>query len=296
MIPYGGGTSVVGHINPLPADAPVLTIDLSQLNRLIELDETSHLATFGAGVRGPELEKQLNAKGYTLGHFPQSFELSTLGGWIATRSSGQQSYHYGRIEDLFAGGGPRRPAARWSCRRCLPAPPAPTCASLLLGSEGRLGIITQATVRIRHMPEFEAFYGVFFPDWERGVEAVRQIAQEGVGLSMLRLSNARETETTLALSGKERLVRWADRGLGILGYGAGTLPAGLRRHRECRVCPPGASPGAEHYPGAWRAKHRRDHWQALAQIALSDPLPAQRAVGAEVTLWTRWKPRFPGGR
>jgi alkyldihydroxyacetonephosphate synthase len=172
-------------------------------------------------VPGPELERQLNSKGYTLGHFPQSFEFSTLGGWIATRSSGQQSYHYGRIEDLFAGGCAETPSGK------LEMPPLPASAAgpdlrqFLLGSEGRMGIITQATVRIRPMPEFEAFYGVFFLDWERGVEAVRQIAQECVGLSVLRLSNARETETTLALSGKEALVRWANRGLGILGYSEG---------------------------------------------------------------------------
>lgn len=220
IIPYGGGTSVVGHINPLASDAPVLTIDLSHINRLIELDETSYLATFGAGVCGPHLEQQLNARGYTLGHYPQSFELSTLGGWIATRSSGQQSYHYGRIEDLFAGGWAETPLG------ALELPPLPASAAgpdlrqLLLGSEGRLGIITQATVRIQQQPEFEAFYGVFFPDWVRGVDAVRLIAQEGVKLSMLRLSNTRETETTLALSGKEALVSWADRGLRLVGYGS----------------------------------------------------------------------------
>lgn len=87
VIPYGGGTSVVGHINPISGYAPVLTMDLSRLNRLLALDETSHLATFEAGVAGPEIEKQLNGRGYTLGHFPQSFELSTLGGWIVTGSS-----------------------------------------------------------------------------------------------------------------------------------------------------------------------------------------------------------------
>ena len=104
LIPYGGGTSVVGHINPLVGDAPVLSVDLSRMNRLLHLDERTRLATFGAGVNGPNLEAQLRAHGLTLGHYPQSFEYSTLGGWIATRSSGQQSLHYGRIERLFAGG------------------------------------------------------------------------------------------------------------------------------------------------------------------------------------------------
>ena len=219
LIPYGGGTSVVGHINPLHGDRPTLTVDLSRLDEMESLDETSRLATFEAGVRGPALEENLNRRGYTLGHFPQSFELSTLGGWIATRSSGQQSYRYGRIENLFAGGHVETPAGP------LDLPPLPASAAgpdlrhFLLGSEGRLGMITRAVVRIRRLPESEAFHGIFFRNWESGVEAVRQVAQEGVPISMARLSDADETESTLALSGKDGLVAWANRGLGMLGYG-----------------------------------------------------------------------------
>ena len=104
LIPYGGGTSVVGGINPEKDGPPALTVNLSRLNQLHDLNEQNRLATFGAGIAGPDLEKALNQRGYTLGHFPQSFELSTLGGWIAARSSGQQSLHYGRIEQTFAGG------------------------------------------------------------------------------------------------------------------------------------------------------------------------------------------------
>ncbi len=220
LIPYGGGTSVVGHINPLPDGPPTLTVDLSRLCRLLDLDEISRLATFEAGIAGPALEAQLNTHGYTLGHYPQSFEYSTLGGWIATRSSGQQSYFYGRIEDHFAGGHLETPLGP------LDLPPLPASAAgpdlrhLVLGSEGRLGIITRAVVRIRPLPERESFYGAFFHDWRSGVEAVRQIAQSGVLVSMLRLSDAHETETTLILSGKDRLVGWADRGLRALAYGA----------------------------------------------------------------------------
>ena len=219
LIPYGGGTSVVGHINPLCNPDPVLTVDLSRLNQLIQLDETSHLATFGVGANGPQIEASLNPLGYTLGHFPQSFELSTLGGWIATRSCGQQSYYYGRIGDLFAGGHLETLAGSLDLP-CLPASAAgPDLRQFILGSEGRLGILTQATVRVRPLPETEAFYGVFFKDWESGMQAVRQIAQERVALSMLRLSDEEETRTTLALSGKDQWVRWAQRGLGWLGYG-----------------------------------------------------------------------------
>ncbi len=219
LIPYGGGTSVVGHINPIPDEQPVITVDLSGLNQLIDLDETSHLATFGAGVCGPEIEAQLNKHGYTLGHYPQSFEYSSLGGWIATRSSGQQSLYYGRIEDLFAGGQIVSPGGILE----LPLHPAsaagPDLRHLILGSEGRLGIITHATVRARPQPEAEAFYGIFFHHWEEGATAVRAISQTNLTASMLRLSDADETEANLILSGKDRLVAYAQRGLELIGYG-----------------------------------------------------------------------------
>lgn len=219
LIPYGGGTSVVAHINPLPGDQPVLTVDMSRMDQLIDIDQTSHLATFQAGIAGPQIEANLKKNGYILGHYPQSFELSTLGGWIASRSSGQQSYHYGRIEDLFAGGKLESPCGSLD----LPVFPAsaagPDLRQLVLGSEGRLGIITEATLRIQPLPEEEAFYGVFFSDWESGMQAVRQIAQEQIAVSMLRLSDPQETATTLALSGNERLVTLAGRGLRLLGKG-----------------------------------------------------------------------------
>lgn len=221
LIPYGGGTSVVGHINPEPGARPAVTVDLSHLSRLESLDEASRLATFGAGVSGPLLEAALRAQGYTLGHFPQSFEASTLGGWVATRSSGQQSLYYGRIEDLFAGGRMIAPAG------VLDMPPHPASAAgpdlrqAVLGSEGRLGIITRATVRVSPLPGAEAFDGIFFPTWEQGVEAVRAMVQARLPLSMLRLSNAAETEANLTLAGHERLVGLAQRGLGLLGHGRG---------------------------------------------------------------------------
>jgi alkyldihydroxyacetonephosphate synthase len=219
LIPYGGGTSVVGHINPPSGDAPVLTVNLNRLSRLHTFDATSRLATFGAGVTGPNLEAQLRARGTTLGHFPQSFELSTLGGWIASRSSGQQSFYYGRIEDMFAGGHVETPAGP------LDLPPHPASAAgpdlrqLILGSEGRFGIITEATVRVSPLPERESFHAMFFPDWESGHTAVREVAQARVPVSMLRLSNAVETETTLILAGHERLVGLAERALRALGLG-----------------------------------------------------------------------------
>jgi alkyldihydroxyacetonephosphate synthase len=217
VIPYGGGTSVAGHLGVDGSHRPSLCIDMSRMRALVSLDRESQLATFGAGVAGPDLEAQLRAQGYTLGHFPQSFEYSTLGGWIATRSSGQQSLRYGRIEQLFAGGRVETPAGT------LEIVPFPASAAgidlreMVLGSEGRLGIVTEATVRISRLPEHEAFHAVFFPDWERALEAVRELAQARLSLSMLRLSNPLETTTMLTMAGHARLVALLEGWLGWRG-------------------------------------------------------------------------------
>ncbi|MDE2428129.1 MAG: FAD-binding oxidoreductase [Burkholderiales bacterium] len=219
VIPYGGGTSVVGHVAVAEGEQAVLTISLARLSRLLNLDKTAQLATFGAGVLGPDLEAALRAHGYTLGHFPQSFEYSTLGGWVVTRSSGQQSLRYGRIENLFAGGSVETPAGRL----VIPTFPASAAGTDLretvLGSEGRLGILTEATVRVTPLPACEEFHALFFPDWDKAEAAVRAIVQAKLPLSMLRLSNATETTTTLALAGHARLIGWLERYLVWRGCG-----------------------------------------------------------------------------
>jgi alkyldihydroxyacetonephosphate synthase len=219
LIPYGGGTSVVGHINPLAGESPVVAVDMRHMNRLRAFDEISQLASFEAGVRGPDLEAHLRARGYTLGHFPQSFEYSTLGGWIATRSSGTQSLGYGRIEQRFAGGQMVSPVGTLD----LPVFPASAAGTdlreVVLGSEGRMGIITEATVRVSPLPEVEAFHAVFFPTWEQGVSAARMLLQSGLPLSMVRLSTPRETETNLVLAGHRRIIAVLDRYLAVRGAG-----------------------------------------------------------------------------
>jgi len=219
IIPYGGGTSVVGHINVLPGDAPILTLDMGRMNRLLRLDEQSLLATFGAGVSGPDLEAQLRSRGYTLGHSPQSFEYSTLGGWVATRSSGQQSLRYGRIEDIFVGGVLEAPGGTLR----LPSFPAsaagPDLREMVLGSEGRMGVLTDVTVRVSPLPQTEIFLALFFPNWESAQTAVRAIAQAGLPLSMLRLSTPTETETTLALAGHEKMIAVLEKALSLRGVG-----------------------------------------------------------------------------
>ncbi|MEW6046534.1 MAG: FAD-binding oxidoreductase [Bacillota bacterium] len=221
VIPYGGGTSVVGHLRVEAEGAPVLCVDMERMSGFIHLDEASNLATFGAGVKGPHLEAFLRARGFTLGHYPQSFEYSTLGGWVATRSKGHQALGYGSMEELFTGGRLEAPAGT------LLVPPFPASAAgpdlraLILGSEGRAGILTEATVRVRRIPEAETFYGVFFPALDQGVAAVREIMNARVPLSMLRLSTPDETVTNLSLAGNEVFVSLLEGLVAMRGAGPG---------------------------------------------------------------------------
>jgi alkyldihydroxyacetonephosphate synthase len=220
VIPYGGGTSVAGHINPLDLGKPVLTLSLERMNQLINLDETSQMATFGAGTPGPMVEAQLRVHGFTLGHFPQSWELSTIGGWVASRSSGQQSLRYGRIEQLFAGG---RIETLKGTLRLSPVPASaagPDIREMVLGSEGRLGVITEVSVRVTPLPEREKFHVVFFRDWPSARDGARALVQHGVPLSMLRVSSPVETETQLAMAGHTVQISLMEKALRLRGAGS----------------------------------------------------------------------------
>jgi alkyldihydroxyacetonephosphate synthase len=219
VIPYGGGTSVVGHLQVPASDRPVVNISLERMNRLLDLDQTSLLARFGAGTPGPWVEAQLAQRGYLLGHFPQSYEYSTVGGWVVTRSSGQQSLRYGRIEQLFAAGRLATPRGELRVGGHPASSAGPDLRECVLGSEGRIGLLSEATLRIRPLPEREDFHAVFFPTWDLGLEAVRLIAQSDIPLSMLRLSNPVETETQLTLAGHDKAVAWLKRYLRLRGSG-----------------------------------------------------------------------------
>lgn len=207
VIPFGGGTSVVGHLDVPETDRPVLSLSLGGLNRLIHFDTDCRLATFEAGICGPDIESRLNAIGFTLGHYPQSFEYSTLGGWVVTRSSGQQSNHYGSIEHLFAGGEMLTPQGS------LQLPPFPASAAgpdlrqFLLGSEGRMGVLTKVHVRISKRPEIDDVYALFFPSWDHAIYGVQDLAGSDLPFSMVRLSNPKETLTSLTLAGRERQIK-----------------------------------------------------------------------------------------
>ncbi|CAM3710993.1 FAD-binding oxidoreductase [Parendozoicomonas haliclonae] len=221
VIPYGGGTSVAGHINPQQQDKAVLTLSLERMTRLLDLNEESQIATFGPGTPGPMVEAQLASRGYTLGHYPQSFELSTIGGWVASRSSGQQSLRYGRIEQMFAGGR----LETFDGTMDIPTIPAssagPDLREVVLGSEGRFGVISEVKVRVTRAPEKEEFIVVYFPNWEKAYQFCREATQQKIQLSMLRASNAVETWSQLKLAGHDDLVAWLERYLRLRGVDEG---------------------------------------------------------------------------
>ncbi|MFQ5864634.1 MAG: glycerol-3-phosphate dehydrogenase [bacterium] len=213
VIPFGGGTSVVGGIEP-PADVrPVVTLDLRRLNKLLQIDAESRLATVQCGVLGPELETQLNAAGYTLGHFPQSFEFSTLGGWIATRSAGQYSTKYGKIEDMVCSLTVMTPTGVIRTPLVPAASAGSDLVQMLIGSEGSYGIITQATVKLHPLPGYREFPSFLFHCFEEGMWAVQHLLRIGVRPAVLRLSDEDETEMSALLGGltfglKKHLGKW----------------------------------------------------------------------------------------
>jgi alkyldihydroxyacetonephosphate synthase len=189
------------------------------MNQLLDLDEDSQIATFGAGTAGPLVEAQLRAKGYTLGHFPQSFELSTIGGWVASRSSGQQSLRYGRIEQLFAGGSLETFAGTMEIATFPASSAGPDLREIILGCEGRFGILTDVKVRVTRIAEAENFFVTFFENWEAAKSFCRDAAQQRIPLSMLRVSNAVETQTQLKLAGHASAIAWLERYLKLRGCG-----------------------------------------------------------------------------
>jgi alkyldihydroxyacetonephosphate synthase len=221
LIPYGGGTSVAGHINPFDSDRAILTVSMTRMNRLLELETESQIATFGAGTPGPLIESQLRAKGYTLGHYPQSFELATIGGWVASRSSGQQSMRYGRIEQMFAGGSIETTKGRLEIATIPASAGGPDIREMFLGSEGRLGIISEVKVRVTKIADKEDFYVIFFPSWGQARDAAKELVQSKVQLSMLRLSNAIETVTQLALAGHPGQIALLEKYLSVRGASDG---------------------------------------------------------------------------
>jgi alkyldihydroxyacetonephosphate synthase len=227
VIPVGGGTSVVGGIEPRPApgQAGVVALDTTRMDRLLRLDHESALATFQAGIDGPSLEQALGEQGFTLGHFPQSFEHSTLGGWIATRSSGQLSDRYGGIEERLVA---LRMVTPSGVLRSIEVPRSaagPDLNALVLGSEGTLGVIVEATLRVSTAPACRQQRGLLLRSFADGLAVAREARRRGLPLSMLRLSDAEETALSLLLrqdpARRFDATVWALAAASRLGYGRG---------------------------------------------------------------------------
>ena len=199
VVPFGGGTSVVGGVEPGRGRfEAVVSLDLGRLDSLVALDERSLTATFEAGVSGRRAEALLDERGLTLGHFPQSFEHATIGGYLATRSAGQASTGYGRVEDLVLGLRCVTPAGELRIDPVPASAAGPSLLELLVGSEGAFGVITQATLAVRRRPSTRRYEGFSFASFEAGAEALRALAQAGVGPDLARLSDDGETALALA--------------------------------------------------------------------------------------------------
>ena len=199
VIPFGGGTSISGSLEaPREESRTVISVDLERMDAVLSVDPVSRLARVQAGVYGPRLEQQLNGQGYTFGHYPDSFTHSTLGGWIATRSSGMQSDRYGDIADSTRGLRVVTPAGLLVTRPVPATSTGPSVREMVLGSEGRLGIICEATVQVRRLPPERTILGYLFPSWSEALAAMRDIAASEATPSVTRVADANETAFSFA--------------------------------------------------------------------------------------------------
>ena len=251
VIPYGGGTSVCGGVEPAVPDRldGSISLDLSGLDRVLEVDDVSRSARIQAGPAGPLLERQLAEHGMTLRFFPQSFELSTLGGWIATRAGGHFATLWTHIDDVVESVRAITPVGTWESRRLPGSGAGPSPDRMLLGSEGILGVITEAWVRVQPKPTHRAAAAVRFGDFLGGAEAVRAIAQSGLHPANCRLVDALEARQTGAGDGDHALL--------VLGFESTDHDVDSRLQRALEICrghggradPPREGGGAV---GAWR--------------------------------------------
>ncbi len=245
-IPYGGGSSVVGGIECAVGEgfAGAVTIDTGALGSVLDVDPVSRAARIEAGALGPALEEQLRPHGFTLRHFPQSFELSTLGGWLATRSGGHYASVYTHIDDLVESMRVVTPTGISESRRLPGSGAGPSPDRMFLGSEGSLGIITEAWMRVQDRPRWRASAGVVFGRYADGVAATRAIAQSGLFPTNCRLLDGTEAAISAGTSGTDGLLvlgfesadhpvgAWMDRAVELCRDHGGDVPAGVRMTDE----------------------------------------------------------------
>jgi alkyldihydroxyacetonephosphate synthase len=253
VVPYSGGTSVVGGLAPTRR---FVTVDLKRLDQLIELDEISRTATLQAGVRGPAAEAMLAERGYTLGHFPQSYEGASIGGYAAARSSGQSSAGYGRFDQMVVGLTLATPRGTIELGRAPMSAAGPDLRQLVLGSEGAFGIITSAVVRIRPRPAERHFEGWRFENFDAGLAAVRRLAQDGPLPTVLRLSD--EVETAVNLADPDVLGGGSGGVLAIVGFDGPYNQATADVLTAAGGQNLGAGPGETWRTGRYRAPYLRD--------------------------------------
>jgi alkyldihydroxyacetonephosphate synthase len=275
VVPFGGGTSVVGGVTPLRAGFDsVLSLDLRRM-RHVEIDPVSMIARLGPGLRGPEAEQALAAEGFTLGHFPQSFEYATIGGFAATRSAGQASSGYGRFDALVTSISMLAPTGKLRTLETPHTAAGPALRELMVGSEGVLGVITDVAVRIRPAPQTVRYEGWFAKSFEDAREAVRTLAQSGALPEVIRVSDERETAVSFGLAGAPGATRRAlDAYLRLRGVAGGCLvicgwegdeaDVGRRRTRSARqlrgsgLVGLGAAPGRAWHRGRYDGPYLRD--------------------------------------
>lgn len=276
VVPFGGGTSVVGGVEPLRGEhGSVVALDMGRMGSLLELDRESLTVKVQAGMRAPALERMLASEGLTLGHYPQSYEYVSLGGCAATRSAGQASSGYGAIEKMILGMRMAAPKAELS----LPALPAtaagPSVRQMAIGSEGTLGVISELDLRVRVAPRARVYEGLFFESFAAGVQALKALAGEHVLPDVARLSDEQETRMSLALAGNSGIKsRIGRRYIGLRGYGEGCLAifgfegaeeeVAFRRSRALELAHSygalrvGRSPGQAWLHGRFAAPYLRD--------------------------------------
>ncbi|MFD6310502.1 FAD-binding oxidoreductase [Streptomyces nigra] len=264
VVPFGGGTSVVGGLAPA-GRRPFVALDLRRMDRMLALDPVSRTATLQPGLRAPQAEALLAEHGFTLGHFPQSYEWASIGGFAATRSSGQASAGYGRFDEMVLGLTVATPEGTLDTGRAPRSAAGPDLRQLLLGSEGAFGVITSVTVRIRPVPQTRVYEGWRFASFEEGATALRRLAQDGPRPTVLRLSD--ETETLVGLAQPDAIGGGlpTDAGcLAITGYEGTEEDTAHRREqaaavlRACGGTPLGEEPGRRWAHGRYSAPYLRD--------------------------------------
>ena len=295
-IPFGGGSSTVAGFEPPEGYDGIVSIDLGQLDQVLEIDDISRSARIQGGIYGPALEDQLRPKGFTLRHYPQSFEFSTLGGWIATRSGGHYATNQTHIDDMVESVRMITPTGEWESRRLPGSGAGPSPDRIVIGSEGTLGIITEAWMRVQARPVFRASAGVTFPTFAAGAEAARRIVQTKLWPANCRLLDPVEAAAAAGMDGTVALLvlgfesaevpqgEFIQHAVGIARDSGGTIDEANIRVSDSSQSDSGSDTGRQGSVGAWRnsflnAPYVKNHQAGLGFVT--------ETMETAIT-WDRW--------